>query len=264
MSPARTTGGLATPYAQPAAYDVAFAAHREAEVAFLVGCFRRWRREGVRRVLDIACGTGPHLIRLARRGYRVTGLDTSAANLAFVAEQARRAGVAVTLTAQDMAAFRVAERYDAAICLQNSQGYLLTNAELLGHFRSVARALRPGGLYLFDRYLLSAWRDPVRRWVWERRRDDVTVRSTLSVLHDVDPVRQTFDERLTLEVGAGPAAAVYWHVERARLVFPQELRALVALAGGFQWLGWFARYSLARPLERARRPMMLVAALRRR
>ena len=41
------------------------------------------------------------------------------------------------------------------------------------------------------------------------------------------------------------------------------LRALVALAGGFQWLGWFARYSLARPLERARRPMMLFAALRR-
>jgi SAM-dependent methyltransferase len=264
MARARTAGRLATPYAQPAAYDVAFAAHREAEVAFLVGCFRRWRRGRVRRVLDIACGTGPHLLRLARRGYRVTGLDTSAPNLAYVAERARRAGVAVTLTAQDMAAFRLAGRYDAAICLQSSQGYLLTNADLLRHFRSVARALRPGGLYVFDRYLLSSWRDPVRRWVWQRRRGEVTVRSALSVLHDVDPVGQTFDERLTLEVGEGPAAAVYRHVERIRLVFPQELRTLVALASGFQWLGWFARYSLARPLERARRPMMLVAVLRRR
>ena len=31
----------------------------------------------VRRVLDIACGTGPHLIRLAERGYRMSGLDLS-------------------------------------------------------------------------------------------------------------------------------------------------------------------------------------------
>ncbi len=264
MAPARTAGGVATPYAQPAAYDVAFAAHRETEVAFLVGCFRRWGRGGVRRVLDIACGTGPHLVRLARRGYRVTGLDTSAANLAYVAARARRAGVAVTLTAQDMGTFRLTERHDAAICLQNSQGYLLTNADLLRHFRSVTRALRPGGLYVFDRYLLSSWRDPVRRWLWERRRGGLTVRSALSMLHDVDPVCQTFEERLTLEVGEGPASAVYRHAERSRLVFPQELRTLVALAGGFEWLGWFSRYSLARPLERARRPIMLIAVLRRR
>lgn len=264
MTRAATARARSTPYAQPASYDVAFGAKRNAEVEFLVGCFRRWGRGRVRRVLDLACGTGPHLLRLARRGYRLTGLDTSAANLAYVADRARRAGLAVALTAQDMGSFRVAAPQDAAICLQNSQGYLLTNADLLRHFRSVARALRPGGLYVFDRYILSSWRDPARRWVWERRRGGITVRSAFSVLHDMDPVGQTFEERLTLEVSEGAASSVYRHARRSRLVFPQELRTLVALAGGFEWLGWFSRFSLARPLERARGPMMMVTVLQRR
>src|SRR5262249_44617169 len=137
------------------------------------------------------------------------------------------------------------------------------NADLLRHFRSVARALRPGGLYVFDRYLLSSWRDPVRRWVWQRQRGEVTVRGALSLLHDVDPVHQTFDERLTLAVGESPAA-VYRPAGRAGVVSPEGLGALGALAGGFEWLGWSPRFSLARPLERARRPIMLVAVLRRR
>jgi 2-polyprenyl-3-methyl-5-hydroxy-6-metoxy-1,4-benzoquinol methylase len=29
-------------------------------------------------MLDIVCGTGPHLLRLAERGYRMLGLDLSA------------------------------------------------------------------------------------------------------------------------------------------------------------------------------------------
>jgi SAM-dependent methyltransferase len=262
--PWERAGARSTPYAQPASYDVALGAKRNAEVRFLVGCFRRWGRGRVRGVLDLACGTGPHLLRLARRGYRVTGLDISAANLAYVADRARRAGLTVTLTTQDLGSFRVSAPQDAAICLQNAQGYLLTNGDLLRHFRSVARALRSGGLYVFDRYLLSSWRDPARRWAWERRRGGLTVRCEFSVLHDVDPVRQTFEEQLTLEASEGAASSVYRHAVRSRLIFPQELRALVALAGGFEWLGWFSRFSLARPLEHARGPMMMVTVLRRR
>ncbi|HBH02657.1 MAG TPA: class I SAM-dependent methyltransferase, partial [Candidatus Rokubacteria bacterium] len=52
-------------YGAPRLYEIAFDMNRKAEVDFLVHCFRRYARRPVRRVLDIACGTGPHLIRLA-------------------------------------------------------------------------------------------------------------------------------------------------------------------------------------------------------
>jgi SAM-dependent methyltransferase len=44
--------------------------------------------------LDVACGEGRNAIWLARRGWRVTGLDFSAAGLRRAAELAERAGVA--------------------------------------------------------------------------------------------------------------------------------------------------------------------------
>jgi len=49
-----------------------------------------------------------------------------------------------------MADFRLRAPVDAAICMQDSQGHLLTNERLLAHLRAVARALRPGGLYVFE------------------------------------------------------------------------------------------------------------------
>jgi SAM-dependent methyltransferase len=229
----------------------------------MLRCFRRFARLRVRRVLDIACGTGPHALRLAARGFRVTALDVSAERLAYVGGEAARRGLAVTTRRQDMARFRLPQRVDAAICLQNSQGYLLTSQDIVGHLRAVARALRPGGLYIFDRYVVSSWTDPARRWTWARQRSGVSVRAAFSTLHAPDPVSQTFTERLVLETAEAGRAAVYRESHRSRLVHPQELRALVALAGRLALVGWFSAFSLAVPFDRARRAMMVVAVLRR-
>ncbi len=249
--------------AWPALYDLAFQSHRDGEVRFLVRCFRRWARRPIRQIVDIACGTGPHLLRLAARGYHVTGLDISPANLAYVAERAGWRAANMALVLQDMADFRLPGRIDAAICMQNAQGYLLTNADIVRHFRGVARALRSGGLYIFDRYLLSGWTHPVRQWTWSRRHGRLAVRASFSVLHDVDPVTQTFDEHLALEVPGGVPSRVYRHRQRSRVVFPQELRALVELAGGLEFVGWFSTFRLDRPLERARAAFMMITVLRR-
>ena len=250
-------------YGAPRLYEIAFDMNRKGEVDFLVHCFRRHARGPVRRVLDIACGTGPHLIRLADRGYRMVGLDLSRRNIEFLGDRLEAKGRQAELIVGDMTDFRLRPAVDAAICMQDSQGHLLTNAQLLAHLRCVARTLRSGGVYVFDRYMASSWTNPARSWSWSRRRGRLIVRASFSALHDVDPVTQVFRERITLEAIENGTRRVYRQTHRSRMVFPQELRALVELAGGFEFVQWFFGFKPHQVLERSRHPLLMVVVLRK-
>lgn len=252
-----------TSYSEPSHYDLAFDANRDAEVRFLLSCFRAYGWEKIQRVVDIACGTGPHALRLAALGYQIFAIDLSRENVAYVAQQASRLSLPITAWVGDMGSFELPEAVDAAICLQNSQSYMLTNDDLFRHLRAVARALRPGGLYIFDRFILSSWTNPVRSWSWSRRRRRIVVCASFSTLNDVDPVRQVFRERLRLEVTQNGTRRVYRQTLMSRMVFPQELRALVDLAGGFELVQWFYGFKRHQILDRAKHPLMMITVLRK-
>lgn len=250
-------------YSAPRYYEIAFDMNRKQEVDFLVHAFRTYAGRPIRTVLDIACGTGPHLIRLAERGYRMSGLDLSPENIAFLGERARAKGFDVDLHVGDMTRFRLPRPVDTAICMQDSQGHLLTNEAILAHLRSTARAVRKGGLYVFDRYMCSSWTDPARRWSWTRRRGRATVRATFEALKDLNPVTQVFYEHMELEAQENGRRHVYRQRHASRMVFPQELRSLVELAGGFELVEWFYGFKPRLKLDRAHHPLLMVVVLRK-
>jgi SAM-dependent methyltransferase len=251
-------------YSAPRYYEIAFDMNRKQEVNFLVHCFRRYAKRPVKRVLDIACGTGPHLIRLAERGYRMSGLDLSPENIDFLRARAGQKGLDVDLLVADMTRFRLRRPVDAAICMQDSQGHLLTNVAILAHLRCVRRALSPGGLYVFDRYMCSSWTDPARRWSWTRRRGRATIHATFEALKDLNPVTQVFFEDMELEVFENGNREVYHQRHSSRMVFPQELKSLVELAGGFELCEWFYGFKPHLRLDEAHHPLLMVVVLRRR
>jgi SAM-dependent methyltransferase len=251
-------------YTAPRLYEIAFDMNRKGEVDFLVHCFKRFARRPVRTVLDIACGTGPHLVRLAERGYQTTGLDLSQRNIEYLGERLADKGLRGDLVVGDMTNFRLKRPVDAAICMQDSQGHLLTNEQLLAHLRSVGRNLKRGGLYIFDRYMASSWTNPARSWSWSRRRGGLIVRASFSALNDVNPVSQVFKEHMTLEAVENGTHRVYRQTHMSRMVFPQELRGLVDLAGGFEFVQWFFGFKPHQVLERSRHPLLMVVVLRKR
>jgi SAM-dependent methyltransferase len=100
-------------------------------------------------ILDVGCGTGRHAVELARRGYRVAGVDISAGMLAEAEKAAGEADVEVEWIHADATRFTSNKRFDAAICLCEGAFSLLGGEDDpiehdLAILRNVHAALKPG------------------------------------------------------------------------------------------------------------------------
>lgn len=106
------------------------------------------RRPGARDLLDVACGTGRHLVHL-RDDYRVEGVDREPGML----REARRKLPGVPLHRGDVLDFALRRRFDVVTCLFSSIAYVITLARLRGAIANLARHLRPGGLLVVDGWM---------------------------------------------------------------------------------------------------------------
>ena len=100
-------------------------------------------------VLDLGCGSGDLANRLAARGCRVTGLDSSEVFLDRARADAAAAGVSVEYVAGDMRQIPWTGRFDRVISWSTAFGYFddATNRAVLD---GIARVLLPGGRLAVD------------------------------------------------------------------------------------------------------------------
>lgn len=104
-------------------------------------------------ILDIGCGTGRHSIELAKRGYRMTGVDLSAGMLEEARKAAALAQVQVEWIQCDAVKYSAAAAFDAVICLcEGAFGLVGRDEEPIAHdmaiLRQISHSLKPGGRFL--------------------------------------------------------------------------------------------------------------------
>jgi len=116
----------------------------------------RSRSPHARTLLDVACGTGGHLVHL-RASFDVTGIDLDEGML----RQARGRLPGVDLVQADMRHFHLATTFDAVICLFSSVGYMPDRAGLIDAISRMADHLSPGGVLVLDGWVRpDSWIDP--------------------------------------------------------------------------------------------------------
>jgi SAM-dependent methyltransferase len=101
-------------------------------------------------VLDLPCGAGRHSLELARRGFRVTGVDRTAAYLDEARARAAAEGLDVEWVKADIREFVRPGAFDLAINLFTSFGYFEDPAENERALKNLAQSLRPGGALVME------------------------------------------------------------------------------------------------------------------
>ncbi len=214
-------------------------------------------------VLELGCGTGRVAVRLAREGYRVTGLDSSRQMLrrAWRARRLLPPEVALRLryATQDMTSFRFRHRFGAVVAAFSTFNLLATAEQRRACLERVGAHLEPGGVLLLDmvprgpagrslpRRAVTSYRVPGSdRWVdktVDELPDDVSgvvhVRYAYSVRRwlddaEVDSLSATFDlaplgcgEVETLLEDAGFLVDHSWGSYRGDPYRPDSRRLLV-------------------------------------
>lgn len=121
-------------------------------------------------ILDLGCGYGRIAIELAKRGYRVVGLDRSPKLLQMAKELAQQEGVEVEFVKADMREMGYQGEFDGVLSWDTSFGYF-SDEENERVLKLIARALKQGGKLLLDLHHREAY---IRKHLgksWQRRGD---------------------------------------------------------------------------------------------
>ncbi len=96
-------------------------------------------------VLDLGCGVGRHSLELARRGFRVTGVDRTVPYLTQARQKAEAEGLDIEFTHEDMRRFSRPGTFDAAINMFTSFSYFEDPDEDRRVLANLASSLKDGG-----------------------------------------------------------------------------------------------------------------------
>lgn len=127
----------------------------EAECDFIEVMFRSHASKKIRTILDGGCGTGGHAVPLAKRGYQVSGIDSSEGMIRRAKINALEANLNLDFEVRDLRRFDLNRKFDACLCMFAVVGYITETDDLLQSLRNIRKHLNKGALFIFD-----AWNGP--------------------------------------------------------------------------------------------------------
>ena len=232
-------------YCQARYYEIAFGfVNIKKQVDLLEKFIKKYSRVKVKTILDIACGPAEQLREFACRNYKTIGLDQSQVMLDYVAEQAQKENLQISLKKNDMNKFNLNLNADFAYIMMGSIIYAKSNDLMLSHLNSVAKTLKSGGLYLIENMNFN-WSDKktFQPQSWIMKKHGITVKTTYQLTLK-NALTQTASQMIKLEVTENSKTQKFVDYDDVKLTFPEEFKLLVEKNNKFEFLGFFERHSL--------------------
>ena len=113
--------------------------------------FDEWKGKDV---LDVGCGAGVEVVRFARAGARVTGVDIAESAIALARQNLVQQGLSAQLEVADGEHLPF---HDASFDLVFAHGVVQYTGDDRAMVREIHRVLRPGGLAVFQGYNRISW-----------------------------------------------------------------------------------------------------------
>jgi SAM-dependent methyltransferase len=227
---------MRSPYDDPELYDALFESF-DFDLAYYTALARRTGGP----VLDVGCGTGRLLLRLARLGFVVDGWEPSAAMAARLRQKALASGVMPRLFVGELEAMPDTPRYGLVFCAFNAFAHNLTAAAQLSLLRRMRACLVEGGCVAIGagHPPLAEFASPPQEPVLELEIEWPEKRCQLRLFdrRRLDPVALTQHSEMTVLSLAADGALIARHDSETvlRWTFQPEFELLLHAAG---YRGW--------------------------
>ena len=202
----------------------------EKECDFIEEIFKK-HGKSVKTILDLGCGTGGHALVLAKRGYKVTGIDQSEDMLKAAKNKAGNAGFKIDFHRSSIQNLKLKKTFDAVISMFAVMGYQTNNENLALACNKAKNHLKRGGSFIFDAWNgLAVMADSPTQAVKDLcSRNERIIRITRP---NVDMISHTVDVNFkVLVLKKDKLISETEETHKMRFFYPQEIKYFLQVAG---------------------------------
>ncbi|MGD8779194.1 MAG: class I SAM-dependent methyltransferase [Ignavibacteria bacterium] len=259
-------------YRNAKAYDIAFQDREfDVECDFLEWCLKNHGKVKKSKLkdksfLELACGPARHAREMNKRGWTSYALDLSKEMVEFAESEAETENLKITGIVGDMTKYKLKNKVMLTSTLMESISHLVTNKQMISHFKSVAKNLVSGGIYVIEASHPQFFFPDEEANTWESKEGDTKVEITFGVPSDkYNTVTQQWLTTTKMKITEGKNPARVSETKTPlRWYLAQELKALIELSGSFDkyWFYGSLYYLPPKELDESEESDSMVVVLR--
>ncbi|MBU0561586.1 MAG: class I SAM-dependent methyltransferase [Bacteroidetes bacterium] len=254
------------------AYDIAFSDRRfKDECDFLEWCLINKSKLSKKKLkeksfLELGCGPAQHAREFARRNWRSIALDISEDMIEYAKSEAKNENIDMHTIVADMCKYKLKKPVLLTATLMESISHLVTNEQMISHFKSAAKNIEPGGIYVIEATHPMFFFPDDEENTWTTNYGDTSVDITFGAPDDIyNTVTQQWLITSKLQIREGnKVVSVTETKSPIRWYLAEEMKALIELSCVFDKY-WFygSMYNIPpKPLDESEESDAMVIVMR--